>query len=150
MSLPLLVTPHPLNDLTPDRECATLRAALIRSCIEQLTGQGELDGTYEDRFRPSGVAIGQARRNKRGGAMSADSLERRFIELEDSWEAVNEWFLAHDLTDGLPIVPPTQARVAAMTDYVERAARLATRRRDRHAGAETRRSRRSRKSRPMQ
>jgi len=43
------------------------------------------------------------------------------LELEDSWEAINEWFLAHELTDGLPIVPPTQTRVAAMTDYVERA-----------------------------
>ena len=42
------------------------------------------------------------------------------LELEDSWEAINEWFLAHDLTDGLPIVPPTEARVAAMTSYVER------------------------------
>lgn len=42
------------------------------------------------------------------------------LELEDSWEAINEWFLEHDLTDGLPIVPPTQARVAAMTGYVER------------------------------
>ncbi|MEO7725848.1 MAG: hypothetical protein ABIS45_01185, partial [Burkholderiales bacterium] len=42
------------------------------------------------------------------------------LELEDSWEAINDWFLSHDLTDGLPIVPPTQARVAAMTDYVER------------------------------
>ena len=43
------------------------------------------------------------------------------FELEDSWEAINEWFLKNDLTDGLPIVPPTEARVAAMTDYVERA-----------------------------
>jgi hypothetical protein len=42
------------------------------------------------------------------------------FELEDSWEAVNEWFLKNDLTDGLPIVPPTEARVAAMTAYVER------------------------------
>jgi hypothetical protein len=42
------------------------------------------------------------------------------IELEDSWEAINEWFLARDLTDGLPIVPPTQPRVRAMTDYAER------------------------------
>jgi hypothetical protein len=42
------------------------------------------------------------------------------IELEDSWEAVNAWFLDNDLTDGLPIVPPTQARVAWMADYAER------------------------------
>jgi len=48
------------------------------------------------------------------------SEERRLLELEDSWEAINEYFLASDLTDGLPIVPPTEARVAAMTDYVER------------------------------
>jgi hypothetical protein len=52
--------------------------------------------------------------------MSAVVTESRFIELEDSWEAVNEWFLEHDLTDGLPIVPPTQPRVDAMTRYVER------------------------------
>lgn len=52
--------------------------------------------------------------------MSAALTEAPVFELEDSWESINEWFLNHDLTDGLPIVPPTQARVAAMTDYVER------------------------------
>jgi len=52
--------------------------------------------------------------------MSAPSLDAPILELEDSWEAINAWFLAHDLTDGLPIVPPTEARVAAMTDYVAR------------------------------
>ena len=36
----------------------------------------------------------------------------------DSWEAINQWFLANDLTDGLPIVPPTQERVGRMTHYV--------------------------------
>ena len=51
----------------------------------------------------------------------AAQLDASILELEDSWEAINAWFLEHDLTDGLPIVPPTQARVAAMTDYVERA-----------------------------
>ena len=52
--------------------------------------------------------------------MSAVLTDSPILELEDSWEAVNEWFLDHDLTDGLPIVPPTQPRVAAMTEYVER------------------------------
>ena len=42
------------------------------------------------------------------------------FELEDDWEAINAWFLDNDLTDGLPIVPPTEARVAAMTAYVAR------------------------------
>ena len=53
--------------------------------------------------------------------MNAPLTDAPILELEDSWEAVNEWFLEHDLTDGLPIVPPTEARVAAMTGYVERA-----------------------------
>jgi hypothetical protein len=52
--------------------------------------------------------------------MTTAATETPILELEDSWEAINEWFLANDLTDGLPIVPPTQARVATMTDYVER------------------------------
>ena len=29
------------------------------------------------------------------------------IEVEDSWEAVNDWFCREKLSDGLPIVPPT-------------------------------------------
>jgi hypothetical protein len=38
--------------------------------------------------------------------MSAVLMEAPLIELDDSWEAINEWFLANDLTDGLPVVPP--------------------------------------------
>ena len=52
--------------------------------------------------------------------MNADAMDAPLIELEDDWEAINGWFLEHDLTDGLPIVPPTQARVNALTAYVER------------------------------
>jgi hypothetical protein len=52
--------------------------------------------------------------------MTAAVTDAPRIELEDSWEGINAWFLANDLTDGLPIVPPTEARVAMMTAYVER------------------------------
>ncbi|MBI2879286.1 MAG: hypothetical protein HYY19_06140, partial [Candidatus Rokubacteria bacterium] len=45
-------------------------------------------------------------------------MEPRFasevIELEDSPEAVNAYFLERRWSDGLPIVPPTPERVAAM------------------------------------
>ena len=47
-------------------------------------------------------------------------LDAPAFELEDNWEAINQWFLDNELTDGLPIVPPTEARVQAMTAYVER------------------------------
>ncbi len=52
--------------------------------------------------------------------MNAELPQTQYLELEDSWETVNEWFLDRDMTDGLPIVPPTEARVLAMTDYAER------------------------------
>lgn len=39
-SLPLLVVPHPLNDLTPD-EVRELARAAYPVVIEQLTGQGK-------------------------------------------------------------------------------------------------------------
>lgn len=51
--------------------------------------------------------------------MNSPNLDKSIIELENSWEAVNAWFLENDMTDGLPIVPPTEDRVRAMTDYVE-------------------------------
>ena len=42
------------------------------------------------------------------------NLTSNLIEVEDSWEAVNDWFLKEKLSDGLPIVPPTAARVERM------------------------------------
>ncbi|MCC6533145.1 MAG: hypothetical protein IT531_11395 [Burkholderiales bacterium] len=47
-------------------------------------------------------------------------LSARTLQLEDSYDAINAWFLEHDLTDGLPIVPPTEARVVPMLAYAER------------------------------
>ena len=126
--LPLLITPHPLNDLTPD-EVRDLARGAYPVDLKQLTGQGEL---AKQRRSISSIRRRASRRaaKSRGGADErGTSPDASVIELEDSWEAVNAWFLEHDLTDGLPIVPPTAARVAAMTDYVERDARLATSRR---------------------
>src|SRR5258706_13088642 len=42
------------------------------------------------------------------------NLTSNVIEVEDSWEAVNDWFLKEKLSDGLPIVPPTAERVERM------------------------------------
>src|SRR5690242_15416697 len=42
------------------------------------------------------------------------NLSSNLIEVEDSWEAVNDWFLKEKLSDGLPIVPPTAERVERM------------------------------------
>ena len=52
--------------------------------------------------------------------MSAIQVEPQNFQLEDSWEAINAWFLERDMTDGLPIVPPTEPRVRLLTDYAER------------------------------
>ncbi len=44
------------------------------------------------------------------------------IEVGDSDEEINEYFRAHRWSDGLPIVPPTEARVAAMVAASKRPA----------------------------
>ena len=41
------------------------------------------------------------------------------VLVEGSFEAVNEYFLAHDWSDGLPIVPPTRERVDAFLAQTE-------------------------------
>ena len=48
------------------------------------------------------------------------NLSSDVVEVEDSLEAANEWFLREKLSDGLPIVPPTRERVERMLDGVER------------------------------
>jgi hypothetical protein len=42
------------------------------------------------------------------------NLTSNLIEVEDNWEAVNDWFCNEKLSDGLPIVPPTAERVGRM------------------------------------
>ncbi|HEY7715647.1 MAG TPA: hypothetical protein VIE90_14140 [Candidatus Binatia bacterium] len=42
------------------------------------------------------------------------TLTSPLIEVEDSWEAVNDWFCTEKLSDGLPVVPPTVERVERM------------------------------------
>ncbi len=48
------------------------------------------------------------------------TLTSSVIEVEDSWEAANDWFLREKLSDGLPIVPPTAERVLRMLDGTSR------------------------------
>ena len=48
------------------------------------------------------------------------NLTSNLIEVEDSWEAVNDWFLKEKLSDGLPIVPPTPERVERMLSGTKR------------------------------
>lgn len=43
--------------------------------------------------------------------------EPDLLELEGSWESVNQYFFERNWTDGLPIVPPTKERVGAMLDF---------------------------------
>lgn len=52
--------------------------------------------------------------------MQSELLEKPIVELSGSLDEVNAWFLQQDLTDGLPIMPPTEARVSAMVEYAER------------------------------
>ena len=46
-------------------------------------------------------------------------LASEVIELDDSLEAVQAYFAERRWTDGLPVVPPTPERVAAMLDGID-------------------------------
>jgi len=48
-------------------------------------------------------------------------MESRPIPLDDSLEAVNDWYYEQGWTDGLPIVPPTAARIESMLAWTDRA-----------------------------
>ena len=55
-ALPLVVTPHPLNDLTPEQMRELARAA-YPIVVQQLTGQGTLEReTYVDFVHPAARA----------------------------------------------------------------------------------------------
>jgi len=45
-----------------------------------------------------------------------ESLTAKPVEIEGDFEDVNTYFLEHGWGDGLPVVPPTQARVDAMIE----------------------------------
>src|SRR3712207_2916813 len=52
--------------------------------------------------------------------MVTDSRRARLLEIEDSFVEINETFYERGWTDGLPIVPPTEAAVAAMLGGTDR------------------------------
>jgi hypothetical protein len=57
--LPLIVTPHPLNDLTPEQMLELARSA-YPIVLRQLTGQGQLDKhTHVDFVHPAARARAQ-------------------------------------------------------------------------------------------
>src|SRR6478736_6360046 len=49
-------------------------------------------------------------------ALVDESLAAACIEIEGDFEEVNNYFFEHGWSDGLPVVPPTQARVDAMIE----------------------------------
>ncbi|HWO41275.1 MAG TPA: hypothetical protein VNO43_05675 [Candidatus Eisenbacteria bacterium] len=49
-----------------------------------------------------------------------NALTSDTIEVEDSYEAINEWFCRERLSDGLPVVPPTPERVERMLAGTDR------------------------------
>lgn len=50
--------------------------------------------------------------------MNTPKLDEPIIKIENSFDSINQFFLENDLTDGLPIIPPTKDRVQLMTEYV--------------------------------
>lgn len=102
--IPIVTIAHPLADNGPD-EVARKARTIAREVIAVLTEPAEkLAYEYRSRFVRGG--------ERRGSAP---------IRVEDSLEAINQYFYDHELGDGLPVVPPTLERVAAMLKWTDRA-----------------------------
>lgn len=95
--LPYVVVPYPMSAVPPGE--AARRALAVREQV----------------FAALTTAPGQAAATPGPQARTSDSLT---VALADgSFDAVNRAFEAWHWTDGLPVVPPTAARVAAMLAY---------------------------------
>ena len=52
--------------------------------------------------------------------MVAASPVGRRLEIEGGFEEVNDWLYEHQMTDGLPVIPPTEEKVAALLKGTKR------------------------------
>jgi hypothetical protein len=100
-TLPTVVLPHPIGGTTMDTIAPKLDAALSE-ILGKLTGP--LAATAES------------------SAMSAPPAQRIEIATDDEWGALQAAFGERGWSDGLPLVPPTEARVQAMLRYADRPA----------------------------
>ncbi len=79
-----------------------------KEVLQQNVRELTLDGVLNALFKmPAAATV--------GGEPGA-----RDIICSGSFEEVNEYFLAHELSDGLPVVPPTVAKVEAFLKYTDR------------------------------
>jgi hypothetical protein len=87
--LPLTLVPHPFGALVPDkvREAAAKCIADIERIVR---GEGS------------------------GSQATSDAAGPPEVEIADDAEAINSFFIDHKWSDGLPMVPPTRARVDRM------------------------------------
>ncbi len=103
-TIPIVTVPHPLAD-NEAPEVARKAQAIAREVVAVLTEPAEkLAYEYGSRF-----------------VKSAAPRSSATIRVEESLEAVNQYFLEHELGDGLPAVPPTPERVATMLKWTDRA-----------------------------
>lgn len=110
--LPIVQVPHPVTHLSKDKV-----EALVESVLEEIvhafsSPKEELAREYKKRdIKPARVF--------KAKALFVSAKEER-IEVVDSLDAINNFFYSRGWTDGLPIVPPTEERVARMLQYTDR------------------------------
>ena len=98
--LPILVMPHPFGNRNANEV-----KEIAAQCVVQL--QSLLN---------DGLASYAAGSDNPETPAPGASL----IQLPDDFDAIDAWFEQHQWTDGLPIVPPTPARVDAMLAHADR------------------------------
>ena len=90
--LPIAVIPHPFGIRTRDEV-----RALAAECVDNIAN-----------------LLCQPRKSTAGTARAPDSTRAELIEAPDDLMELNQLFINNRWSDGLPLIPPTDARVEAM------------------------------------
>ncbi len=105
--LPLVVVPHPVAKLTPDRVAELARAALDDIVRIAESDAEALRAEFRERTPPARTRLRY--RSMFEGNFNAPDAPDRF-RAPEGWEAINRLLYSRGWTDGLPIVPPTPER----------------------------------------
>ncbi|MBI5967472.1 MAG: hypothetical protein HY882_06425 [Deltaproteobacteria bacterium] len=112
--LPIVTVPHPVTHLNKE-EAERLGESALDEIIHVLSSSA---GQLAEEYRKRDVSprqIFQAR-----PLFTAGKGEKEKVAVPDSLEAISNLFYARGWTDGLPIVPPTEERVARMLQHTDR------------------------------
>jgi hypothetical protein len=109
--LPFIILPHPMGNQVPDKVHAAIDPVMEEVGLAMTSSVDELEQKYRGKYSET---------KKTFKSKSLFSQEMGRIEVADSLDAIYRLMDLRGWWDGLPVVPPTEARVSRMLEYSDR------------------------------